>query len=449
MTSATTELAMWLLLWIILAGVLMLVSWRRSAIGAGLVFAYVANFAVIHWFGALVHALPWNQFADSTNTVVGFRESSWGFAAFVVGSLFLAPWLDRRRPHAGRSPADPDIGKRLAWAYLLIGLAFWPLSFTQLIQIPSMSSVIAMGKQMTLVGICLHCWLAWLRWDLVSLRNWLLLAAAFPAITVITQGFLGYGVAAVIMTCAFIATFYKPRWPVVVFGLAGVYLGLSLYLAYASSRGAIRESVWGGASFENRVSTVGQALSNFSLFDIRDDLHLRSVDARLNQNELVGAAVAYTPSRQDYAYGATYTQALISLVPRIVWPDKPVKAGSMGLVTVYTGIYFDVNTSVGLGQVLEFYINYGRFGVLIGFLLLGALLGQIDRRAARSLHAGDWHGFALWFLIGIGVLQVGGSLVEVTASMAAAAVAAWAVRYWLLGRMRARSPKIVPQHLRY
>jgi hypothetical protein len=39
--------------------------------------------------------------------------------------------------------------------------------------------------------------------------------------------------------------------------------------------------------------------------------------------------------------------------------------------------------------------------------------------AARRLQTGDWQGFALWFLVGISLLQVGGSLVEVASSAGA------------------------------
>ena len=128
--------------------------------------------------------------------------------------------------------------------------------------------------------------------------------------------------------------------------------------------------------------------------------------------------------------------ATIALIPRALWADKPVAAGSGDLVTRYTGIEFAQGTSVGIGQVMEFYINFGTFGVVLGFVVLGMLLSIVDSAAGHKLAAGDWPGFALWYLPGLALLQVGGSLVDLTASVAASSVAALTVNQLLVRRAR-------------
>jgi hypothetical protein len=85
---------------------------------------------------------------------------------------------------------------------------------------------------------------------------------------------------------------------------------------------------------------------------------------------------------------------------------------------------------------MEFYVNFGSVGVVLGFGVLGWLLSVIDGTAGRKLANGDWPGFALWYLPGLAFLQVGGSLVEVTASVAASLVAALAVNWVLFRRSR-------------
>ena len=82
---------------------------------------------------------------------------------------------------------------------------------------------------------------------------------------------------------------------------------------------------------------------------------------------------------------------------------------------------------------MELYVNFNTAGVLLGFIVIGAILGYIDRTAAYHLHDGNWSRFALWALPGISMLQVGGSLVEVTSSAAASVVVAL-----IVGRIRFR-----------
>jgi hypothetical protein len=69
-------------------------------------------------------------------------------------------------------------------------------------------------------------------------------------------------------------------------------------------------------------------------------------------------------------------------------------------------------------------LNFGTPGVVIGFMIMGVLVTSFDWQAAERLARNDLHGFVLWFLPGIALLQVGGQLVEITASAAASLVVA-------------------------
>jgi len=69
---------------------------------------------------------------------------------------------------------------------------------------------------------------------------------------------------------------------------------------------------------------------------------------------------------------------------------------------------------------MEFYINFGTVGVIIGFSLMGVAICLVDTMAALRLHEGNWQGFMSWFVPSIS-LNVGGSLVE-TVGMAAASL---------------------------
>ena len=235
-----------------------------------------------------------------------------------------------------------------------------------------------------------------------------------------------------ILVCCFVAGFYRPRWRLLVLGLAAGYLGFSVYVNWMRDRSEIRDTVWGGESYGSRIDQLKSTFSQAEFFSISDYEHLGRIDDRLNQNWLVGASVHYIESgSQEFARGETLWQAIIALIPRVFWPDKPVGAGSGDLVSTYTGYYFAEGTSVGIGSVMELFINFGQWGVIIGFLSIGVIIALIDKGAGESLANNDWLTFACWYMPGIAFLNVGGSFVETTASAAASLAMALLVKWFV------------------
>ena len=88
-------------------------------------------------------------------------------------------------------------------------------------------------------------------------------------------------------------------------------------------------------------------------------------------------------------------------------------------------------TSVGAGPVLEFYINFGTWGVIDGFLVFGLFLGWMDFRAMECLNRGDQKGFLRRFMVCLALIQPGGNLVEVATSGVGAAVMGYIFGYLL------------------
>jgi hypothetical protein len=269
---------------------------------------------------------------------------------------------------------------------------------------------------------------------------WLGATVALPVVTVATQGFLGYGFAAMMVVFTFVAAFYRPRWQTLAVGLVLGYVGLSVFVTYMRDRGEIRRAVWGGASVVDRADRLTDTFSHADWFHLSDTKQLDLIDSRLNQTYFVGAAADYiNHGHVPFAYGGTVVDAMLAIVPRAIWPDKPVSAGSGDLVTKYTGFEFMEGTSVGVGQVLEAYVNFGTTGVVVGFLLIGGLIALVDLQARAALNRGDLPGLALWYLPGLSLLQVGGSLVEVTATAASAYLVAR-----LLGQVARRQSRRRP-----
>jgi hypothetical protein len=418
-----------LTVWMLVIFVMAIVRTRKHMAGVGLVLAFVLNLWLIHWAASLIYILPWYM-KDPTFTVLGAEQSLYAILAFAFGSLALTPvLLDIGILARATGIHHPD--SRLPKTYLLIGGVFYVLASTVLAKIPTLSSVIGAGQELAVVGLGLCWWQAWRGRKRLKMDFWLAVSLLPPLLTVITRGFIGYGAIATLSVLIFISNFIRPRIKVVVVGLLLGYMALSVYVTYMRDRGAIRETVWGGQSLSERFDRLVETSRTFEWFDPYNQQHLQRIDGRLNQSYLVGVAVARLNETGAFMNGRTLSDAALSLVPRILWPDKPITAGSGKLVNELTGIRFDGGTSVGIGQVMEFYGNFGTTGVVIGFMIIGLIVTTLDILATERLASGDLHGFVLCFLPGLAFLQVGGQLVEVTASAGASIVVALVVNRFL------------------
>jgi hypothetical protein len=439
--ATEADLGFWVGVWAAVALYLIARHWRTGA-GVGLLLTYVLSYGSIHWLAATIHLLPWfvNRYTDTV--AEGMRQSAIGILALAAGAEVMALIVRRRRPMPVqvRGPQAPDVAQptgesmvtldpRTLRFVLLSGLAIYGVLSPLGAAIPGAQALVATGSAITVMAVALHVWNAWYSRHWWSARGWLAATMALPVVTVISQGFLGYGMAAMLTVYAFVAAFVRPRWKVVALGLVFAYAGLSVYITYMRDRNDIRSMVWGGSSLTARASQIADTFAGMEWFDPYNQSHLNRVDTRLNQDYLVGAAVqrlegGFVP----YAGGSTLSDAIVAVVPRALWPDKPVVAGSGNLMATYTGMRFAEGTSVGIGQVLECYINFGTAGVIVGFFVIGLLLVLIDHSAYVALEAGDVFRFARWYLPGLGLLQVGGSFAEVTSTAGAGLVVALLLR---------------------
>jgi hypothetical protein len=252
---------------------------------------------------------------------------------------------------------------------------------------------------------------------------WLASTLMFPLVTITFMGFASYGGAAAGTVWAISYRFIKPQI-IAVLGLTlMLYCGLTFYTNYMRERTGIREQVWGGSGLQARINSVQKIIRNFEPLNLKSQFQLETIDSRLNQNDLVGKAVRYIRAgRVGFAEGGTLYVAAIAWIPRIIWPSKPNIGGSGTLVTRFTGQKFAHSTSVGVGQVLEFYVNWGLTSVIVGFLLYGCAIQYLDQRAGEGLVTGDLWTAVRWSLPGLGLMQAGGSLAESIGSLAAGIV---------------------------
>src|SRR5258708_4408855 len=166
------------------------------------------------------------------------------------------------------------------------------------------------------------------------------LVPVLPLATLITGGFLGYGIYWVLSVVAFLFVISRHRIRFYAAAPFLVYAGLSLFVAYMGQRTGIRELVWEKqAGFTERFDRVGGIFTHLHPLDLTSPVDLRALDARLNQNVLVGLAVQHIASGwAEFAYGETVP--IWGLAPRALWPDKPDIGGGRTIVAEFTGIQF-------------------------------------------------------------------------------------------------------------
>src|SRR5688500_3911545 len=194
--------------------------------------------------------------------------------------------------------------------------------------IPSIGAITVCGIYLAVVGFCLACWRDWHQGRKGRMIFWLACVSAIPAVTVVTIGFIGYGATAALVVFAFVFSFFRPRSQVVAGVSVAVFFGLSLFITYFRDRDALRELILEDEGYSARIDMFVQTIKNFELVDFDNDTHLDAIDLRLNQNIFVGHAIDYIGSgAMPFARGRTLTDAALAMVPRILWPNKPIKAG--------------------------------------------------------------------------------------------------------------------------
>lgn len=422
------DLQFWLLVWLAAAAGILLRHWRTGG-GVGLVFAYVLSFAAIHWLAAALYALPWYAGPSHHFTLVGLRVSAIGLIAFGAGAEVGARLFGRLGTRVATEAPGRMISPRIVACFIVSGAVFYAGISPLVAGLPTVAGLASTGAWLMIVGVIFGAWNAWQRGRRLVVWLWLAASVIFPAVTVVGQGFLGFGFAAMVVVATFIASVYRPRWHVVVAALLVGYVGLSVYVTYMRDRRDIRAVVWGGAAVGNRLDRLAQTIDTMEWFDLENADHLWRIDDRLNQDHLVGRAVeSIETGLVEPAFGGTLVEAALALIPRAVWPNKPVMAGSGDLVSIYTGLTFVGDTSVGIGHVMEWYVNFTMPGIVLGFALFGAVLVYVDRTAAAWLYYGHAGRFATWFMPGISLLVVGGSFVELTGTAAASAAMVWLLR---------------------
>jgi hypothetical protein len=404
---------------------------RRRQPSLGLPLAYLASLLLIHVPGAFAHLVGGNRLEGDEFVEIGIRYTAISAACFVAGV-----WFARRMMPALQAPAPAD--RRAFAMFCLIGGWVFVYGLSALARIPSLGAAINSGGAVWMLGALLGLRAAFEARSLQRILIWCGALAVYPTIMLVAGGFLSYGAAAVMIVISVLAILARSYWRAVSGVVVASLIGLTLFVNYFEHREDIRESVWGGASTSNRIASVGEIFTNFHLIDLDSEKDLIALDQRLNQNLFVGlAATRINDGEVEYLNGQSVADGLLALVPRAFWADKPVTGGSGQIVADMTGLELNKDTSWGVGNVMEFYINFGLPGLVIGFASLGWLIGLLDRQAALAEWRGELKSVFIYFLPAVAVIQPGASIVEISGSAGAALLVGFGWR-WVWSMREAR-----------
>jgi hypothetical protein len=391
---------------------------RRDRVSLGLPIAYLYSLFLIHLPGALAHMAGSDFLLNSDLIEIAMRFTALGSVCFVAGV-----WL--AHSSIPRVPSRREADRPHFWWFCLLGGWSCIYGLSPLYHVPSVSAAVEKGGGIWMLGVMLGLRAALQRGDYKRIGIWLGALMVYPVLMLLLGGFLSYGSAAIIVACSALTISTRSHRRVLVGITVFTYVSLSIFVNYFQHRKEIRDQVWGGAPLEARVESVIETGRDFEWLDLTDRKHLLALDQRLNQNYFVGLAARRIQQGQvEYLKGNLLWQGLLALIPRAFWPEKPVFAGSPQIVSKMTNLRLSRTSSFGVGNVMEFQINFGIPGVMIGFLVLGWLIGILDLKAAIAEGRGDLGAVVLFFLPCVALIQPNGSLIELFSGSAAALVGA-------------------------
>ena len=102
---------------------------------------------------------------------------------------------------------------------------------------------------------------------------------------------------------------------------------------------------------------------------------------RLNHISEFSQVIELTPRVVPFWDGETYKGLITKIIPRALWPEKPIYRTGNDFGRRYKIISAqDISTAVNLQWTMEMYANYGIKGVFIGMGLVGILLGFMEKK---------------------------------------------------------------------
>jgi hypothetical protein len=173
----------------------------------------------------------------------------------------------------------------------------------------------------------------------------------------------------------------KMKFSIAVFGFAFLSVYQSVKLEYRSLIWEEDKSWQSDVSWQERVAILSDLISIDSFFaafetDISSNESVIQTVHRLNQGWQTSMVLSHVPRNVPFEKGsALKVDLLSSVMPRFLLPGKRV-VNDPDRFNYYTGYILNDQTSMSIGVLGDFYINFGIKGTYVCMFVFGFLMAR-------------------------------------------------------------------------
>ena len=162
--------------------------------------------------------------------------------------------------------------------------------------------------------------------------------------------------------------------------LGFIFIAAPVLILIQNTKSDYRQETWkknkeGGISLFSEIAGKKSERDEDLPFSKSEGV-MRTV-ARLNQGWHLGLTLRQVPRKQAFANGAEMASDVVSaVIPRLVFPEKK-SVHTNEKFRKYTGHKLPKNTSMTIGILGDFYVNFGRWSSLIALFIFGAVIARL------------------------------------------------------------------------
>ena len=353
----------------------------------GMFYALTFGFSVFFINGYTIQPLP--EFAERIGWIENEEDNlSNALVLTILGQIFLYIGYYTFRQFLGDlkpiNTRDVPISRQIKFALFLF---FCYLSFQLFPKLRTLPSVEQLMMPLCYMSIGILTLLALNR----KLSHFYLIFLAFAVVIVLSNLLLSGSLAPVVFFLVFLGIIYwnKKR------ALPWIFIIICILIAIILNpvKSKFRTHTWyaqdQSITYYDKAILLGQLVKeHYADSSVLEKVNSdKGIVHRLAHISTFAYVAAVTPDSVPYWSGDSYQTLWTSFIPRILWPGKPQSTIGQdfghryGLLQTY-----DMGTSMNLPWIIEFYANFGLWGVLLGMFFIGVFFRIVLQKLKVSVN---------------------------------------------------------------